>query len=201
MTVYTRTGIMGEREIREIQLSRKQLVFLFISAAVVAIVIFLLGVAAGRDVRGGTGEALASSGATEMVVPSDPPVQPAQDLTYHEMLTGTGARTPPPASTPVTPPTPINETEPPVPAPAAATPPAQAGDWFLQVGAFSGRPAADNLVASLKKLDVPAFVLAPSAGAADRLFRVRVGPYATQDEANGVRARLVREGYQPRVTR
>ena len=75
------------------------------------------------------------------------------------------------------------------------------GDWFLQVGAFSGRQAADGLVANLKKLDTPAFVLVPTAGAADRLFRVRVGPYATQPEAEAVRARLVREGYQPRVTR
>lgn len=191
---------MTDREFREIQLNRKQLVFLFISAVVVAVVIFLLGVAVGRDVRGTAMDGMAASaGSTDMVVPIDPQAQPVQDLAYHDLLTGSGSGTPAPTTGP--PPTPPVETAP-VPPPAAepaATPPAATGDWFLQVGAYSARQAADGVMANLKKLDVPAFVLVPTAGSPDRLFRVRVGPYATRDEADGVRTRLVREGYTPRI--
>jgi cell division protein FtsN len=192
---------MSERELREIQLSAKQVVFLFISAVVVAVVIFLFGVAVGRGVPGTDAPVSASTATdTETVVPVDPPAQPAQELGYHDLLAGPGGTSAPP-------PTPVPETAPP-PAPPAdpqpqtpQTAPENTGDWFLQVGAFLGRPAADGLVANLKKLDVPAFVLVPAAGAPDRLFRVRVGPYGTQAEADTVRARLVREGYAPRVTR
>ena len=188
---------MTDREYREIQLSTKQVVFLGISVIVMAVVIFLLGVAVGRDVRG-TDVPVSAAMGTETLVPDELPVQPAQELSYHDLLVGpaaAGTTSAPPDVLPPDPvPTPVVEEPPPAP-------PAVTGDWFLQVGAFSGRQAADGLVANLKKLDTPAFVLVPTAGAADRLFRVRVGPYATQPEAEAVRARLVREGYQPRVTR
>jgi cell division protein FtsN len=190
---------MTDREYREIQLSTKQVVFLGISVIVMAVVIFLLGVAVGRDVRG-TDVPVSAAMGTETLVPDEPPVQPAQELSYHDLLAGpagAGTTTAPPDIPPPDPvPTPVVEAPPP-PAPASPT----TGDWFLQVGAFSGRQAADGLVANLKKLEVPAFVLVPGAGAADRLFRVRVGPYGTQADAEAVRVRLVREGFQPRVTR
>jgi hypothetical protein len=41
---------MADQEYREIQLSGKQIVFLFMSLVVVAVVIFLLGVSVGRGV-------------------------------------------------------------------------------------------------------------------------------------------------------
>ncbi|MBM3750852.1 MAG: SPOR domain-containing protein [Acidimicrobiia bacterium] len=190
---------MTDREFREIQLSGKQLVFLFISAVVAAVVIFLLGVAVGRDIRSAADTQSASATGTETVVPIDPQAQPVQDLAYHDLLTGSGAPapTPPPDTGP--PPTPPAETTPPPAAQPEPAPTAVTGDWFLQVGAYGGRQAADGVVGNLKKLNVPAFVLAPGAGASDRLFRVRVGPYVTRAEADGVRARLAREGYTPRI--
>ncbi len=192
---------MTDREFREIQLSGKQLVFLFISAVVVAVVIFLLGVAVGRDVRSAADTQMAGAGATETVVPDDPPAQPVQDLAYHDLLTGSGAPAPTPAPNTGPPPSPPTETTPPPAAPPAQEPAATAvtGDWFLQVGAYGGRQAADGVIARLKKLNVPAFVLVPGAGSSDRLFRVRVGPYATRAEADGVRVRLEREGLPARI--
>jgi cell division protein FtsN len=202
---------MTDREFHEIQLSGKQLVFLFISLVVLAVVTFLLGVAVGKGVRGDMMDAPTSAAAaTEAVVPEEPPVQPAQELGYHDLLAGSGT-TPPAAGGP--PPTPPAENTPPPPTPtptpeptpaAAQTPPAApaaTGDWFLQTGAYSGRQAADGQVAALKKLNVPAFVLVPTAGSPVKLFRVRVGPYATQPEAESVRVRLVREGFKPRIER
>lgn len=198
---------MTDREFHEIQLSGKQLVFLFISLVVLAVVTFLLGVAVGKGVRGDMTDAPTSAAAaTETVVPDEPPVQPAQELGYHDLLAGSG--TPPATSGP--PPTPPAEnTPPPAPvaepsAPPVQTPPAATavtGDAFLQFGAYSRRQAADSQVAALKKLNVAAFVLVPSANSPDRLFRVRSGPYATAADAEAARVRLVREGYKPEVVR
>lgn len=203
---------MTDREFHEIQLSGKQLVFLSISLVVLAVVTFLLGVAVGKGVRGDMMDAptsTAAAAATESVVPEEPPVQPVQELGYHDLLAGTGTPaettgpppTPPAENTPPPTPTPVQE---PVPAAAKtppAAPPTATGEWFLQIGAYSGRQSADGQVATLKKLNVPAFVLVPAAGSPDRLFRVRVGPYATQTAADGVRVRLEREGFKPRVTK
>ena len=204
---------MTDREFHEIQLSGKQLVFLFISLVVLAVVTFLLGVAVGKGVRGDMMDAPTSAAAaTESVVPEEPPVQPAQELGYHDLLAGAGT---PPATTGPPPTPPAENTPPPTPTPtpvpepipaAANTPPppaapAATGDAFLQFGAYSRRQAADSQVAALKKLNVAAFVLVPSASSPDRLFRVRTGPYATTADAEAAKVRLVREGFKPQVVR
>ena len=195
---------MTDREFHEIQLSGKQLAFLFISLLALAVVTFLLGVAVGKGVRGDMSEApMSASADTETVVPEEPAAQPAPELGYHDLLAGAG-NTPP--STTGAPPTPPVETTPPVPEPQAAAPPpapapAAPGSPSLQFGAYPRRQPADGQVAALKKLNVAAFVLVPSAGSADQLFRVRVGPYASPADAEAARARLVREGYKPSVVR
>lgn len=196
---------MTDREFHEIQLSGKQLAFLFISLVALAVVTFLLGVAVGKGVRGDMSEApMSASADTETVVPEEPTAQPAPELGYHDLLAGAGGTPPPTTSAPPTPP--AETTPPPVPEPQAAAPApaptaAATGSSFLQFGAYSRRQAADGQVAALKKLNVAAFVLVPSAGSADQLFRVRVGPYASPADAEAARARLVREGYKPSVVR
>lgn len=197
---------MTDREFHEIQLSGKQLAFLFISLVALAVVTFLLGVAVGKGVRGDVSDApMSASADTETVVPAEPTAQPAPELGYHDLLAGAGATPPPTTSAPPTPP--VESTPPPVPEPQAAAPEPQpaptaaAGSSFLQFGAYSRRQAADGQVAALKKLNVAAFVLVPPAGSVDRLFRVRVGPYASAAEAEAARARLVREGYKTTVVR
>jgi cell division protein FtsN len=198
---------MTDREFHEIQLSGKQLAFLFISLVALAVVTFLLGVAVGKGVRGDGAEApMSASAEPETVVPEEPAAQPAAELGYHDLLAGAGATPPVTTGEPPTPP--VENTPPPTPTPepqAAAPEPAPAavasGSSFLQFGAYSRRQAADGQVAALKKLNVAAFVLVPQAGSADRLFRVRVGPYASPAEAEAARARLVREGYKPTVVR
>jgi cell division septation protein DedD len=192
---------MTQQEYREIQLSKKEVLFLFISLVVLAVVIFVLGVAVGRGVRDSVGEppVMAASEGETTSVPVEAPPQAVQELSYHDLLAGSGA---PPASDPQSAPptaTPTPAAEPPVPQPEAPAP--RAGEWFLQVGAFSTRQAADSMVGNLKKLSVPAFVLDPTQGSPDKLFRVRVGPYGTESEANDVRARLVRQGYPAEVRR
>jgi DedD protein len=90
----------------------------------------------------------------------------------------------------------VTETAP-TQAPAAATKPS--GSWFLQTGAYSTQAVADGQVAQLKKLNVPAFVVQPEAGG--KLFRVRIGPFSGRAEAEQVKSRIARRGFQSSITR
>jgi DedD protein len=69
------------------------------------------------------------------------------------------------------------------------------GGYFVQVAAVSKHEDADSLVDALKKKQYPAFVAAPVP--TDKLFRVQVGPFSDIKEAEGMRARLIADGYSP----
>ena len=64
--------------------------------------------------------------------------------------------------------------------------------WVIQVGAFSRSNSADALAASLKAKGFRAY-LQPSAGASEERWRVRVGPLASEGEAQRMARRLERE--------
>jgi DedD protein len=80
--------------------------------------------------------------------------------------------------------------------PTTALPSAAA--YFVQVAAVSKQEDADALVDALKKKQYPAFV-APIA--ADKLCRVQVGPFSDVKEAEGMRTRLIADGYSPILKR
>jgi DedD protein len=109
---------MSDQNFHEIQLSGKQLVFLFISAVGVAVVIFLLGVSVGRGVRGVTlaGATVDTGAPGDTVVATVPPpaTPPPAELSYHDTLQGQGR-----AARGATPPAPPPEQAP----PSSATPP------------------------------------------------------------------------------
>jgi DedD protein len=67
--------------------------------------------------------------------------------------------------------------------------------YFVQVAAVSKQEDADSLVDALKKKQYPAFVAAPVS--TDKLFRVQVGAFSDIKEAEGMRARLIADGYSP----
>ncbi len=90
------------------------------------------------------------------------------------------------------------------PAPAQPAPPSSPDSattlptgaaYFVQVAAVSKQEDADSLVDALKKKQYPAFVAASVA--TDKLFRVQVGPFSDIKEAEGMRARLIADGYSP----
>lgn len=66
--------------------------------------------------------------------------------------------------------------------------------YFVQVAAVSKQEDADALVDALKKKEYPAFVAPASA---DKLFRVQLGPYSDIKDAEGMRTKLVGDGYSP----
>jgi len=203
---------------REIQLTGKQLVFLFMSVVVVAVVIFLLGVSVGRSVP--PAEAVAAGAEIEApAIETDPPsggLQPG-DLTYNEVLqngppvpdasprgAGPGepvaepepeaSGAPEPPSVPDEPAT--TQVAPPAPQPPPAAAPAADGEWFVQVGAFGSRDNAEALVTRLRGDGYQAFLTTIGS-----LHRVRVGPYTDRAEADRVADRLRDEGNSPSVTR
>jgi cell division septation protein DedD len=72
-----------------------------------------------------------------------------------------------------------------------------AGGYFVQVAAVSKQEDADALVDALKKKQYPALVAVNSA--ADKLFRVQIGPFADIKDAEATRSRLINDGYNPIV--
>lgn len=72
--------------------------------------------------------------------------------------------------------------------------PASAGPNFVQVFAGRDRKAAESLFDQLKSAGYPARVFSEREGAGG-LFKVRVGGYATEDEARSAAARLQKEGF------
>ena len=70
--------------------------------------------------------------------------------------------------------------------------------WAVQLGAFSSRNKAEELVARLRARGYAAFVLEYRAGG-QLLHRVRVGPEQARERAVAIAERLRNEGYKPVV--
>jgi cell division septation protein DedD len=180
----------------EIQLSGKQLVFLFMATTVVSVVIFLCGVLVGRGVKGDTLNAAESPSAAAQpatVTPPpdappptiDPPAGTADRLTYSRRLEGSKpvaeelkpAAEPPNSTKSDPPPAPAAEREKPaetapVPAdPKVSTPPAQ-----------TSKPAAGPATASAQ-------------GARPGAWAVQVVALSDRGAANAVVQRLMGKGY------
>jgi cell division protein FtsN len=68
--------------------------------------------------------------------------------------------------------------------------------FFLQVGAFSSAPEADNLKAKLALLGVEASIQTNSVPDKGTLHRVRIGPYGSVEELNKSRAVLKDNGIE-----
>ena len=209
---------MNDSGFREIQLSGKQVVFLFMAGVVAAVAIFLLGVSVGRGVIQPGTAANASTAPVGTVADAGPPgpLPPAQtpkrgELEYHETLKGGGdpkTAAPPPAATttptatpvatpapPVTKPTPTPAAKPPAPAKPAA---AATEQWYVQVDSFASRDNASRRQAELKAKGFAASIYtAPGEGAR---YKVRIGPFDAA-AADAMMARLRKEGYSPSRTR
>jgi len=190
---------VSEEGFHEIQLSGKQLVFLFMATTVVSVVIFLTGVLVGRGVgaetviANATGTTLEAADQPEgpgdagQSAAAPPPTVPEQpdELSYHKRLQESAP--------------PEEKVRPVPPKPRAAPPPAPelpepaSVGFVVQIGAYNDRKTADGIAARLKAQSYPAFVLAPAAGSPTKSFRVRIGPYRERRDADAVAGRLLRE--------
>jgi len=76
---------------------------------------------------------------------------------------------------------------------AGASAPVAKDGFSVQLAAFSDDKGANSLASRLKGSGYPAYT-EPLKTSRGTLWRVRVGPYATRDAANGVRDKLKTEG-------
>jgi len=184
---------MSDEGFHEIQLNGKQLVFLFMAATVVSVVIFLCGVMVGRGVRVQQGGALAASALDAEIDPTAPresaapaattaiggaPVTSQETLTYTERLEDsepaveTLTETPAPTVTPARArPTPRREPEP--------------------------EPAIDEPLAKPAATTGTAAVAAEPSGPG---FVVQVAAVRERGEADTIARRLSTKGYSAFVT-
>lgn len=215
---------MSDEGIREIQLNGKQLVFMFMTVTVAAVVIFLCGVMVGRGVDTARAVSVAElppeagadpTSATFTSLAPDAaagtPVSTQDDLknlTYAQRLE---APEPPPepAVEPAVVPVPAvaGKTPAAAPVPAAIQKPEAPttepkGDGFVvQVAAVQSRSEADAIAKRLSSKGFPSFVSTPGSGA-PRVYRVRVGKYKDKREAEDVARRLQQEEqFNPWITR
>ena len=205
----------------EIQLSGKQLVFLFMMTTAVSVVIFLCGVLVGRGVRNEragepTDAALTRPASAPVAGRQAPPpaaqAQPPTPVTEKLKAQGTTARTdarPQPANPETVRPEPAPT---PKSAPSASTAkgasetPAAAGGrpgrWVVQLVALRDRGAASSIVQRLSGKGYPAFIVNPAGSASSQIFKVQVGRYDDRGEAEQVARRLEKEEkFNPWISR
>ncbi|HJN43632.1 MAG: hypothetical protein CL477_12985 [Acidobacteria bacterium] len=187
--------------------SAKQLVFLAMIATVVAVIVFLCGVLVGRGVPGrrmapmtateaeSGGAGIVGLGVPEVALDPDAETgSPLDALTYFDLLRGAEPASEPPA-TPADASTSESALEPDATSPAQASleDAGAAASFVLQVTALRSGDDASTIAADLVAKGYPAFVVDPSPGAPVAVYRVRVGPYVDQGEAETVRHLLETE--------
>jgi len=221
---------MSDEGFHEIQLGGKQLVFLFMAAAVVGVVLFLSGVMVGRGVRNEKAAMVAQGPAAPVVdlapAGAEPP-PPAASGAPTARPPGDQAGAPLGASA-AAPPSPVAdgilrsatpeapgaaEKPPAVPAPAPAKEAAPTGAprsvggasgvFAVQVAASRDRTSAAAIAKRLLGKGYAAYVVEPTAGGTLPIYyRVHVGPFKSRSEADEVKRRLEKEEqFKPFVTR
>jgi cell division septation protein DedD len=219
---------MSEQGVREIQLNGKQLVFMFMTATVAAVVIFLCGVMVGRGVNTTRASAVAAVTAEPTVDPtstaqppqtsstdaasSAEPVSSQEDLkelTYAKRLEAPEPPPEPAVEPVVAAPVPAIAEQPKVEKPpvvASATKTVDPGEpkgtgFVVQVASLRSRGEADAIAKRLSSKGFPSFVTTPGSSG-PKVFRVRVGKYADRREAETVARKLEKEEqFKPWITR
>jgi cell division septation protein DedD len=197
---------MPDQEVHEIQLNGKQLVFMFMAATVVSVVIFLCGVMVGRGVRQPQADAIAANTDTSIdptspfdaasakpTLTSEPAPAPENEtLTYSERLEAPKALHEPlkfTESKPAVSPAPVEKPEPAkVEKPEPKVPPLPKAE--------SPRAAPKTAVAqtspALRTDAVPASSFAEPAG---KGFVLQVQAFPTRAAADALASRLKGKGY------
>jgi cell division septation protein DedD len=202
----------------EVQLNNKQLVFFFMAALSIAVVVFLCGVMVGRGVRDATlaaaqNDIAAGSFSKAPAVPRlarmEAAAKPELDYTRRlesddvpkrlEPAASPAAPATAPARKPVPPPAAAQAAPPPASKPSSATLGAESGAFTIQVVALKTEDAAQSLLSRLRGKNYRAYL--EGGGSDAGLHRVRVGRFSTRAEAENVAARLRdEEKFRPYIT-
>ena len=195
---------MSDQQFREIQLSGKQLVFLFMASVVLAVSVFLLGVSVGRGVRDADGPASAAGeGAPDpLTAPEDMPAATElseRDSAFEQLLPGGSADSGTslrdvsgPAAGPDSdrePPAPVNE-----PVEVGEAPEPVAEPESPRPTASEQPPASPERAASASPRSVPAARSTPAGQ-----FTVQVNAYRSRASAEREMASLKQKGFDAYV--
>lgn len=189
---------MASSEDTEITLGTGKLLVLFFGLVGVCALFFALGYSLGRKSEPLLTASSAAIAPQTPVAAKTNGTAAAQPMTFYksveqkdanpELTPAADSKTDAPAATPNA----AQTAAPNTPDPTTTLP---TGGYFVQVAAVSKQEDADALVDALKKKDYPAFVASQSTS--DKLFHVQVGPYSDMKEAEGMRSRLIGDGYSP----
>jgi len=180
---------MANSEDTEITLGTGKMLAIFFGLVALCSVFFGMGFSLGKSsaAPNGAGVASAVSSASSArptaVKPSGSAASP--DLSFYKTVGQKEADTQLSAADAA------QASPPSAPDPAAAPP---LNGYYVQVAAVSKEEDAQALVEALKKKQYAAFATNRST---DKLFHVQVGPYGDIKDAEGTRAKLVGDGYNP----
>lgn len=172
-----------ERQFRELKFSSTQLAVVFLAILVLCVFIFLLGISVGKKQSQLSAQAAITPAITTENVAQKSPL-PSESTTTSTVQ--------PQQQQP-----PTTEVE--KPAEAKAEPekksaqPAvkkQEGIFYVQIGAIADKEAADTFAKKVDTLGFPAIVLPPRATDNKALYRVRIGPYKTRQDAQEAQAKI-----------
>ncbi len=146
--------------------------------------------------------------------PGDPvPPGDKPRFEFYEILPGDGkaaaGKTAKPAESAATPPAPAVTPPAPSATPSAATPAASAPaatakpqePLFLQAGAFQNESDAESLKAKIAFAGFEATVKSVNVAGKGTLYRVRLGPYRSQEEVNRIKSTLSQSGINAAVVK
>ncbi len=162
---------MKNKDYRELQLSSSQLFFIFLAILILGVVIFLLGVSMGKkqaQIMKGTQIAAKEKAGDQ----TSPPAEESKESISKELASLQKA---------------TEETQ---------KQPAVSDDrtlFYVQVGAFNRRAVAVSFADVFKQRGYPAIVLDPFPSDRREIFRVRIGGYATREEAAEVITKIQSE--------
>jgi len=183
-----------ERQFRELKFSSTQLAVVFLAILVLGVFIFLLGISVGKKQSQLSAQAAITPAITTENVAQKSPL-PAESTTTSTVQPQ--QQQPPPAKEKPVETKPGTEVE--KPAEAKAEPekksaqPAvkkQEGIFYVQIGAVADKDAADTFAKKVDTLGFPRIVLSPRATDNKALYRVRIGPYKTKQDAQEAQAKI-----------
>ena len=162
---------MKNKDYRELQLSSSQLFFIFLAILILGVVIFLLGVSVGKkQAQIMKGVQIATKEKAEDQ--TSPPAEESKESISKELASLQKAK---------------EETQ---------KQPTVSDDrtlFYVQVGAFNRREVAVSFADTFNQRGYPAIVLDPFPSDRRDVFRVRIGGYATREEAQEVRTKIQSE--------
>ena len=211
---------MKNREFRELQVSSTQLAIIFFGILIIGVVIFLLGVSVGKKHAQAslkTSSVLAQKAPDQVkdrliipeaktkaptadvskpapaVIEKQPPAKAEEKTPPKVEPAPPAAESPKPAPDKAAPaaPKPKAPDETAKPGPKVETPAApRKGLYYVQVGALAERAEAAEVSQRFKAQGFSVVVLDPQPSDKKPVFRVRIGGFATREEAVSVRVKL-----------